>query len=424
MKKRKLLEIGGALLCAICLWLYVVTVVTPDDDVVIEDIPITFAGENILRTENNLILTNRSARTVSVTFHGSRLLLKQLEEEKGSINAVLDVTSFTSERDYSSGYDVIFPASLQDGRIQMVECTPKTVQFTVERLATKNINVKGLYDGTLAEGYVVGDLVYNQNVVKVSGPSALVEQISHAQVLVGGKDLNRTTTREVPVTLIDKNGDPLRSADLALSTSDIQVTVPVYLRKELEFTVTPVYGSAATPDNTEIMLVPSSAVVLGDPDVLSDMNSLNIGTLDLSQVFSEDTIEFPVPVPSGILLPADSATVFVHVVFDGLEMHPFEVQNIELLNVNDGLEAYWDEPGIVVTLRGPAAELNSLNSSMISVHADLSNYRDPGLFTVPVSVTVNSETIACIGEYTAVVDIRLPEPDVPDVVDPVDSEDH
>ena len=42
MKKRKVLEAAVSLLVAICLWMYVVTVVTPDDDIIIEDIPITF----------------------------------------------------------------------------------------------------------------------------------------------------------------------------------------------------------------------------------------------------------------------------------------------------------------------------------------------------------------------------------------------
>jgi len=418
VKKRRLLELCGALFCAICLWVYVVTVVTPDDDVIIEDIPITFAGENILRNENNLILTNRSARTVSVTFHGSRVLLKQLEEEKSSITAVMDVSMFTSERDYSSGYDVIFPASLQDGRIQMVECTPKTVQFTVERLASKNVNVKGLYDGTLAADHVIGDLVYNQDVIKVSGPTALVEQVSHAQVLVGGKDLSRTTTKEVPVTLIDKNGEPLRSADLALSATDIQVTVPVYLRKELDITVSPIYGAAATPDNTEIMIVPGSVTVLGDPEVLTDMTALNLGTLDLSAVLSEETIEYEIPATNGILLPDDTTKAFVHVSFEGLQMAPFEVHTVELANVNENLEASWEDPGIVVTLRGPTALLQSLKESSVHIRADLSDYRDPGLFTVPVSVTVDSDSIVCIGEYTAIVNLQYPVMEEPEPEDP------
>jgi len=420
VKKRKLLELCGALLCAICLWVYVVTVVTPDDDVVIEDIPITFAGENVLRNENNLILTNRSARTVSVTFHGSRVLLKQLEEEKSSITAVLDVSMFTSERDYSSGYDVIFPASLQDGRIQMVECTPKTVQFTVERLASKNVNVKGLYDGTLAADHVIGDLVYNQDVIKVSGPADLVEQVSHAQVLVGGKSLSRTTTREVPVTLIDINGDPIRSADLALSTTDIQVTVPVYLRKELDIVVNPIYGAAATPYNTEIQVVPGSITVLGDPEVLADMTQLSLGTLDLSNVLSEDTIEYLIPTPNGVYLPDDTEKALVHVAFEGLQMTPFEVHTVELANVNEDLDAFWEDPGVMVTLRGPTAHLQALKESSVHIRADLSDYRDPGLFTVPVSVTVDSESIVCIGEYAVIVNLqqRAPEvlePEEPDI---------
>jgi len=405
MKKRKVLEAAVSLLVAICLWMYVVTVVTPDDDIIIEDIPITFVGESNLRTENNLILTNRSARTVTVKFHGSRVLLKELKEERDSIRAVLDVSSFTSERDYSFGYEVVLPASLQ-GDVQTVECSPKTVQFTVEQLASRQLPVKGVFDGTLAPNYEAGELTYEQTMVRVSGPVDVVERANYAQVILGGSQISRTTTRDVPVKIIDMDGQELVSEDLTQSVTQLQVTMPVYLRKELNITVDPLYGGAATAQNTRIEITPSTVSVLGEPDILRDMKEISLGSLDLSSILDETPILMTIPVPKGILLPAATTTASVTVTFDGLEILGVPVYNLDVLNLREDMEYRYPDDMLFVTLRGPSEALVELDVSQITVQVDLENYNDAGSFTIPATVITGDDSVAAVGQYTVTLELE------------------
>lgn len=169
------------------------------------------------------------------------------------------------------------------------------------------------------------------------------------------------------------------------------------------------------------MIVPPTVTVLGDPEILSDLSSLNLGTIDLSTVLSEDTLDYQIPVPGGILLPADSAVAKVYVSFEGLEMTSHEVTEVEIVNVQEQLVANWEDPGIVITLRGPKQELDALTAGQVTVKADLSQYRDPGLFTVPVTVSTGSQSIAAIGDYTVLINITdYVEPEIPDDPDPLD----
>jgi len=406
VKMRNLLNIAVAVIGALCLWIYVVTVVTPDDDILIEDIPISFTGETALRSEHGLTVTNRSARSVSVKFHGSRVLLKQLSEDRSDLSVVLDVSMFTSERDYSSAYDVILPASVQDSGIQVVERTPNTVQFTVEKLASRPVNVKGVFDGTVASNRVAGEMTFDQDTIRVTGPADLVDQVSYAQIILGGSNLSRTTTKEVAVTLIGRDGEQIVSNDLSLSATEVRVTLPVYVQKELDVTITPLFGGVVHAGNTKLTISPSTVTVLGDPDIIAEMNDeLSIGLLDVTQIKNDDPVLYDILLPEGVMLQSKEKQVSVKVEFDGLEVMEVPLSKVETTNINFGLNSVVGAEQILVTLRGPSEELISYDTKDLRASADLSVFRNAGTYEVPVVISTGSETIAAVGEYFVTVEL-------------------
>jgi YbbR domain-containing protein len=409
MKKNKIFDLIIAILAALSLWMYVVTVVTPDDDIVITDIPVVFAGENTLRSENNLILTNRSHRTVTVTFHGSRVLLKQLSEERDSITAVVDVETLTSEREYASGYEIQLPTFLRSDQIQTVEYSPKTIQFTVEKMATRQIQVYGIFDGSVVDGYTAGDLVYDQNVIKITGPAEWVDQVSYAQVILGSEQdrpLSRTTTRDLGITLISKEGEPVRNEDISLSTNTVQVTLPVYLEKELPLEVNCIYDNSTEIGNTTVNIDPATITVVGEPDLVRDLTSISLGSLDLSQIMDNKPVIIPITLPSGVLSKAEKSTASVRVTFRGLDTTTVSVHNISTINVPDGKKAVVLDQYIPVLVRGPEDALEDYDYTTITVTADLSDYTVAGHYDVPVTVTVPNGVLAAVGSYTVSLELK------------------
>lgn len=406
MKKSKAFEIAAAIVCAVCLWLYVVTVVTPDDNISISDIPVVFQGENELRNEYGLIISNKSASAVTVKFHGSRSDLKRLNANKSSISAVLDVTQFNKEREYSASYDIVLPSALQDKAVDVVDRTPRTVQFTVERLATKQIPVKGVFDGTLAEGYVLGELVFDQDIVKVTGPSALVDKVNYAQVVVGGENLTQSLTKTVGITIIGKEGEPLRSNDLTTSAQEIEVKIPVLLEKVLPLQVTPVYAAGATAENTTISILPEEIKLQGPSNIMEELQAFDLGELDLSKVHDGEEVVLPLQLPEGVTCVSGETDATVKAVFTGIEMMDVTITQMQTINAEQGVTTSVLDPAVTVYLRGPSEELIELDESKLLAVVDLAGYSESGSFTVPVTIQTGSETVGAVGAYTVTVKIK------------------
>ena len=78
MKKSKLITMAISLLAAICLWIYVVTVVNPEGTTTISNIPVTFSGAEVLREDQGLVLSGDYQDMVTVSVTGKNSDMKKL----------------------------------------------------------------------------------------------------------------------------------------------------------------------------------------------------------------------------------------------------------------------------------------------------------------------------------------------------------
>ena len=99
--KSKLFSLIISVLAAMCLWVYVMTVVNPDVDLTIGNIPVTFSGAEVLREDHGLVITGDYQEFVSVHFYGKNADLKTLDQHKDEIKAVIDVSKVRSTKDYT-----------------------------------------------------------------------------------------------------------------------------------------------------------------------------------------------------------------------------------------------------------------------------------------------------------------------------------
>ena len=118
MKKSKLITMAISLLAAICLWIYVVTVVNPEGTTTISNIPVTFSGAEVLREDQGLVLSGDYQDMVTVSFTGKNSDMKKLEQNKEEISAVIDVSKIRSTRDYTLSYDLLLPDAVPEHCVQ------------------------------------------------------------------------------------------------------------------------------------------------------------------------------------------------------------------------------------------------------------------------------------------------------------------
>jgi len=71
MRNRKWLSIFISIVISLSLWVYVVLVENPDDETTITNIPVTFYGEDLLREDYSLLITDSNADSgLTMTFFG------------------------------------------------------------------------------------------------------------------------------------------------------------------------------------------------------------------------------------------------------------------------------------------------------------------------------------------------------------------
>lgn len=122
--KSKLFSLVVSVLAAMCLWVYVMTVVNPDVDLVIGNIPVTFSGAEVLQEDHGLVITGDYQEFVSVHFYGKNADLKTLDQHKDEIKAVVDVSKVRSTKEYTMTYDITLPSAVSASSITRADKTP------------------------------------------------------------------------------------------------------------------------------------------------------------------------------------------------------------------------------------------------------------------------------------------------------------
>ena len=205
--KSKLFSLIVSVLAAMCLWVYVMTVVNPDVDLTIGNIPVTFSGAEVLREDHGLVITGDYQEFVSVHFYGKNADLKTLDQHKDELKAVIDVSKVRSTKDYTMSYDITLPSAVSASSITKMDKSPATITFTVERQIRKSVEVRGDFSSVkIAEGYMLDSTSFDFDSITIEGPESVVNTVDHVQITIERSNVDKTITESVPVVLLDKDG--------------------------------------------------------------------------------------------------------------------------------------------------------------------------------------------------------------------------
>ena len=231
MKKSKLITMAISLLAAICLWIYVVTVVNPEGTTTISNIPVTFSGAEVLREDQGLVLSGDYQDMVTVSFTGKNSDMKKLEQNKDEISAVVDVSKIRSTRDYTLSYDLLLPDAVPDSAVTITDRTPGNITVHVEKLVKKPVPVKGDFSQVeVADGYMLDSTTFDYDTVTVEGAESVVNQIEYALISMNRTNVDKTISEQLDYTLVDANGEVLEfnvfTATLGYSRRHVFIPTP------------------------------------------------------------------------------------------------------------------------------------------------------------------------------------------------------
>ena len=391
-----------ALLCSIGLWVYVVTTVNPEDTVTISGIPVTFYGQDEIQQDRSLLVTEGGDTLVSIDVTGKRADLKKLSAE--TVSAVVDVSRLRSAGDYSLSYEVTFAAELSDLEVSVTDRTPYRVSFTLAKMASKTIEVKGVFDGNVAEGYMAEPMTFDHDTITIEGPEEIVNQVSYAQVILDRTNLDKTVTAELEYTLIDSAGEKVDSSEITCDVTTIEVTLPVVMYKDIPLSVEFIDGGGATSNDVIYDIEPSSIMISGDAALLEGISQISLGNIDLGDFGISEEYTFPILIPNDTKNVSGDESATVSVKIRGMETKTIRSTNIAFVNKPEGYEPISMTQQLQILVRAKSTEIDKIAANNVRVVADLSEITAPGTYTVPVTVYIDGYTNAgAIGEYSVVV---------------------
>lgn len=407
--KNKFLSALLSVAIAFGLWTYVITVVSPGSSDTFYDVSVSLVGETALE-ERGLIITTISSTNVDLTLSGNRSDLINVNSSNITLKA--DLSKIYDPGTHKIEYSISYPGNVASNAFTVESKHPESITITVEKRETKPIPVNIRYTGSLPEGFMVdkADAVLDYPEITISGPSSVVGKITQAVIVVDLDGRDESISETYRFTLCDKDGEPVDASSVTVKEAEVHLDLKVEYYKEVELKVTVVEGGGATDENTEITINPQTIRVSGNKAALEDLDSINLGTIHLAELDKAVVKTFDIILPDGITNQTGVSTAEVKILFPGLSVRTFTVKDIRAANVPEGMVADLLTQELLITVRGPSADVGKLAVGDLYVTVDFTG-AEAGTTTYKATVVISPQfqTVGAVGTYKVTAAIASEE---------------
>lgn len=404
--KKKVLSILLSAVVAFGLWLYVITVVSPESEKTYYDIPVVLQNKDILG-ERSLILVSDEHK-VTLALKSNRTILNDLNES--NINVIINLANVEKPGTHNLTYTISYPGNIPHNEVTVMSSSTDLITVKVENKIYKSVPVVLDYGDTdVPAGYTAdkenAELDYTE--IDVAGPESVVEKISQARVKVDLTDKTKTLAGEYAYALCDAQGNPLDVEKVTVNTEKVNLKMTIQKVKEISLKVDVIDGGGATQQNCTIKLDIEKIQISGNDVALENLDSLTVGRINLGEVMEDKTFTFPIDLPEGVINQTGVEQVTVEVKLPKLITKTFVVTNITTKNVPAGLRRELVTKNLQVKVRGPEEMINAMKETDISAVINLAD-KKAGTVTVNAEIVI-SDSFAGVGEigtYPVIINLK------------------
>ena len=234
-----------SLLASFLLWTYIMSTEETTIEMTFSNVKVVYQGADDLRATRGLIVTGADADTVSVRLKGTRRVLGNLSS--ADLSAVIDVSGISQAREMQVSYSLQYPTNVDKSSITVLSKSPETISFSVVQEANKTLEVKGVFTGSVKDGYTAEPIQVDPSSITLYGPQEELDAVDSICVYVTRTDLDKSIApTNCPYVLLDKDGNKLTPKEITGNYDTVSVSMPVLMNKDLPLTVSLVGGAGAT----------------------------------------------------------------------------------------------------------------------------------------------------------------------------------
>jgi YbbR domain-containing protein len=386
-----------AVTVAFIIWFYAMATDSPTSTKVIPAVPVEI--ENVAKSGLSVISGN--GNTVDITVQGKKSVINKLEVK--DIRAYADVGAITKAGSYTRP---IYVDNLPSD-VTVTDKSVNAISVNMDNTVTKSVPVIVVFKNYMIDnGYELGSATPNITEIKVDGPGAVLDRITGAQVSLELGHITNSVTVTDTLSLTDAGGNIITNPYVTMQTTDVEVTVPVYITKDVPIEVGYKYGYFN--DNTvKVTISPMTLRIKGDPVIINSINRIVI-PLDEKKIIT-DTISQAISLPEGVINVFGTDTATISIKHIGTETKDIVVDRFNVINPN-GLDYKLLDDFITVKVRGTSSYLPYISDAVIKATVDLSGFSNvSGTSSVAVIIEITGiykDSVYEVGEYKTSVEIN------------------
>ena len=397
----------ASLLFAIIVWFLVTNINDPITSVRYTNIPVTIKNGNLITEKGQVYTVLDGSDTIdSVTVYAPRTVIDSLTQS--NIVATADIQQLSSLNTIS----IEVTTNKYRDKIDNISTSSDVVKLNVERKASKGLVLSATTSGTVSDGYVIGDVTTEQNMVRISGPESFINKVARASVDVDVTGFTANIGTDADILLYDSDGnvmDPTaHGASMNIKTVrvNVQILETKYVPVKYVVSGTPAPGYELT-GNVECS--PTEVLIAGRSSTISSIDEITVADdkLDVSGLTGNLTVSFDLDdyLPTGVTF-GDSdfnGTASVVAYIESVVEQTFDV-SIRNIGVNGEADGFYVEVDdseyepVSLTLQGLATNIGSVRASNLTGQVDVNDI-----------LTKNGLDALKEGNYSADVTWNLPD---------------
>ncbi len=376
MNRNEIINRIAAVVIAIVLWFYVISVVNPPTTVTVRQVPVALQNQEYL-SDSKLAIAGDGKYTVDVVLSGKRM---DLIVGPSDLTATADLNGLIPGQNYIT----VRVTSPHNTTVQ--EIRTEKIQVYVDELVSVAkpvvLDVVNVPEGT---EFTVLDL--NPETITVSGAKSLVDMVDHIDVHADGQafTVDETETVKIALTPVDAEGNfvnAVKTDNVFVNLSATLYTVksvPLYTRVE----GAPGLGAELLSSN-----IPSSVSIKGMLIDLAKINYIDAEPLNIEGITENTELQVIPVLPEGISLSAGNDAMIATFTLSEQGKVSLEADSSSILL--EGLpEGFSAVPvgapfTMQVDVKGAIADITDLPEDAIEYYVDLSGVAEAGEHDLPI----------------------------------------
>ncbi len=396
----------GSFLFAAALWIVVTNINDPVSSVRFSDVPVTIKNTDLITGRGQVYEVLDGTDVIdTVTIYAPRSILDTLNES--NVVATADVAELSSLDTIA----IRLSTNKYNDKLESINGSIDSVKLKIEEKQTRSLPIRANVTGEVREGYILGDVSTEQNLLRISGPKSVVSQIATVQADVDISGFTNNIDTDASLRLYDADGREIDAAGLERNITKVRVNVEILETKTVpvSFSISgePADGYRLTgeTDNTH-----ANVVIAGRSAVVQHVEAIEIpeGVIDVSGAAENvvTPVDLKAYLPDGTVLAEDG--------FDGMieitvEVGPV-VRRTSSVRMEDirivGLPAEYEaaiaetEERLSIVFQGLPSEFQELDLNELNVNVNVAEWmEETGIETpaddyyrIPISVDLPEDS--------------------------------